>query len=337
MPANETHLPVDWDQILSTTLHNYRATLTDNVFEGRPLLNFLKRKNRLRVLSGGYSIVEPIIYEEGQAGVYSQWDQLAITPQEGISAAQFPWKQAYATIAISGLEEAQNSGKEQVINLLEAKTMQAEQTFQALFNRMAWGTAAASPNNWTPLTDLIDSTTVAGGIDPADPGNGFWASYEAAVGAVDGVGLERAFSTAVLTSSDSGSDMVDAMFTDMGTFQFYESTLQPQLRYTDVETANLGFSNLLYKQVPIMWDNEAPAGVVLGINSKYVGMVVHSARNFRTSGFSKGLAGNMASGHATNGTGQTVDARYAVITTYGNFTIRQRRRCFKLTGITEAP
>ena len=87
-------------------------------------------KGRVRTVNGGISIVEPLIFAEGEAGSYSEWQQLTITPQEGISAAQFPWRQIYATIAISGLEEAQNNGKEQIINLLEAKIMQAEETLQ---------------------------------------------------------------------------------------------------------------------------------------------------------------------------------------------------------------
>ena len=118
-------------------MHNYRKTLTDNIFNGRPLLNYMMSKGRVRTVNGGVSIVEPIIYAEGEAGSYSEWQQLTITPQEGISAAQFPWRQMYATIAISGLEEAQNNGKEQAINLLEAKIMQAEETLKNRLSQAA--------------------------------------------------------------------------------------------------------------------------------------------------------------------------------------------------------
>ena len=72
--------------------------------------------------------------------------------------------------------------------------------------------------------------------------------------------------------------------------------------------------------------------MVYGINSKYVGLVIHSQRDFAQTPFSKGLSGNMASAHATTGVASTVDARYSIITTYGNMTIRNRRRHFKLDG-----
>ena len=340
MAGNPTHVPADWDALLTTTLHNHRKTLTDNIFNGRPLLNYLMSKGRVRTINGGYSIVEPLIFAEGEAGSYSEWQQLTITPQEGISAAQFPWRQVYATIAISGLEEAQNNGKEQIINLLEAKVMQAEETLKNRLSKQIYGTLGvlADPTkDFLSLDALIDSTTAVGGIDPAVAGNEFWASIETDVGAVDATGLERAMSAAYHSASDSGSDRVDAIFTGQGVYEFYESTLTPQVRYTDTKSANLGFMNLLFKQTPVYWDFDCPTGVMYGINSKYIGMVIHSQRNFAQTPFTKGLSGNMASASATTGQASTVDARYSLITTYGNMTVRNRRRHFKLTGVAEAP
>ncbi|HEU0069382.1 MAG TPA: phage major capsid protein [Nitrospiraceae bacterium] len=339
MAGNAAHLPVDWDAILSTTMHNYRKTLTDNIFRGRPLLNYMMSKGRVRTVNGGVSIVEPIIYAEGEAGSYSEWQQLTITPQEGISAAQFPWRQLYATIAISGLEEAQNNGKEEAINLLEAKVMQAEETLKNRLSKQLYGTQS-SPDptkDFLSLDAVIDSTGAIGGINPADSGNGWWAAVETSVGAVDATGLEAAMSTAYHSSSDSGSDRVDAIFTGQTVYEFYESTLTPQVRYTDTKSANLGFMNLLFKQTPVYWDFDCPSGVMYGINSKYIGLVIHSQRNFSQTPFSKGLSENIASGHATSGVANTVDARYSIITTYGNLTTRQRRRHFKLTTISKAP
>ncbi len=337
MAGNAAHLPVGWDELLATTMHNTRKTLTDNIFNSRPLLEFFMSKGRVRTIDGGITIVEPLIYGEGQAGPYAEWQQLTITPQAGISAAQFPWRQLFATIAISGLEEAQNNGRAQMINLLEAKVMQAEETLKNRLMEMLWGTQAAPDANVdvTSVPSIVDSTGAIGGIDPGDAGNGWWAAYEVAVGAVDAQGLEAALAAAVRASSDGGGDRVDAIFAAELVYAFYESTLTPQVRYTDTRTANLGFMNLLFKQVPIYWDAEAPAGMVIGLNSKYIGLAIHSERNFKQSPFSAGLSGNTASGHATSGVATTVDARYSLITTYLNTTVRNRRRLFKLTGVTE--
>lgn len=346
--ALPSHVPATWNDILSTTMHNHHKTLTDNVFNSRPLLQYLMSNGRVQTISGGISIVEPVIYTDGQADSYSEWDQVSVAPQATTTAAQYAWKQLVATIAISGLEEAQNNGKEQMINLLEAKIMQAEETLKTLLNGMLFGTRSGTTpaNDFTSLQVLIDSTGVVGGIDSAV--ETWWAAVEDAVGAVDAAGLEAALRSAYNQASDSGNDRVDGIFTNSWGFEFYESTLTPQVRYTDTAKANLGFQNLLFKDVPIMWDFQAPEGdgtptvsntssaMFFGLNSKYVGLKIHSDRNFKQSPFSDNLSGSVASAHATSGATSAVDARVSFITTYGNSIIRNRRRCFKLTGVSEA-
>jgi len=335
--ALATHEPSTWDQILSTTMHNYRKTLTDNFFNSRPLLNYLMSNGRVRTVSGGISIVEPVMYTNGDADSYEAWDQVNVKPVQTATAAQFAWKQLYATIAINGLEEAQNNSKEMIVNLLEAKIQQAEDTLRTLLNGMLFGTSAGTvgTKDFTSLIDLVDDTAIAGGIDPAS--ETWWKSIVTAVGSVDAAGLEDAMRTAYNNSSDSGSDRVDSLFTDADTFGFYESTLTPQVRYTDVEKANLGFQNLMFKNVPLFWDFQAPAGVMLGLNSKYVGLAIHSDRNFSQSSFTDNLSGSTSGADGTGGVNASgLDARVSYITTYGNSTIRNRRRCFKLTGIAAA-
>ena len=100
----------NFNELLSTTIANYRDQLTDNVFNARPLTNHLMENGRLRMVDGGTQIIEPLIYgENSTVGVYSGYDTISLTPQSGISAAEFDWKQYAASIAISGIEEAKNN------------------------------------------------------------------------------------------------------------------------------------------------------------------------------------------------------------------------------------
>ncbi len=345
--ALAAHVPASWDDILSTTMHNYHKTLTDNVFNGRPLLNHLMSSGRVKTISGGVSIVEPLMYSEGYADSYAEWDPVEVNPQVTATAAQFPWKQLVATIAISGLEEAQNNGREQIINLLEAKIMQAEDTLKTLLNGMLFGTRAGTTatNDFLGLPTIIDDTLEVGGITPTTPDE-WWASVVTDLLApVDAAGLEAALRAAYNKTSDSGPDVVDAMFTNAFGFGFYESTLTPQVRYTDTSKANLGFQNLMFKNVPIMWDFQCSGGTegtladdsatFYGINSKYVGLKIHSDRNFKQSPFTSNLSGSVGPGTAPPAA-SALDARMSFITTYGNLVTRNRRRLFKVTGVEEA-
>ncbi len=327
-----------WNDLLSTTAANHRKSLTDNVFNGRPLLHYLMSNGRVRVIDGGHSIVEPIMINEGDSDSYSEWDQIEVVPVETATAAQFPWKQLYATIAISGLEEAQNNGKEMIINLLEAKIQQAEETLKTKLNGMLFGTRAGTvpAKDFTSLIELVDDVLPAGGITPTAPDT-YWKSVVKDGSLItDAASFEAALSAAFNDSSDSGGDHVDAIFTTAAIFGFYESGLTPQVRYTDTTKANLGFQNLMYKNIPIYWDFQAPTGVILGLNSKYVGLVLHKDRNFKQSPFTDNLSGTVGSmqlGAAGTPAANTIDARISFITTYGNTTIRNRRRQFKITGV----
>jgi len=347
-------------------MHNYRKSLTDNIFNSRPLLEYLMSNGRVRTLDGGISIVEPLLLGPGEANSYGPWQQIQVNAVAGISAAQFAWRQLYATIIISGLEEAQNNGKEQMISLLEAKVMQAEETLKNVLSAMIYGTrgGAALPTDFTPFTTLIDATAAAGGITPAAapaPENQ-WRSptwdatantgTDAVGGAItmpgtaltspyDGGEVERVLRHMYMLASDGGSEHVDAIFAGRGWFEAYEASLTPQVRYTDTTKANLGFQNLMFKNVPIYWDPDCADGTALGLNSKYVGLTLHSDRNFTQSPFTSNLSGSTAStpnanpgSSAAAPAANAIDARVSFITTYGNTTTRNRRRNFKITGAT---
>lgn len=348
--ALATHTPTTWNDILSTTMHNYHKTLTDNVFDSRPLLNHYMSNGRVKTISGGISIVEPVMYAEGDADSYAEWDTLTVTPKPTASAAQFDWKQLYATIAISGLEEAQNNGKEQIINLLEAKIMQAEDTLKTRLNGMLFGTYSGTTpaNDFLGLPDIIGTGEV-GGIDGTV--ETWWTSkVNATGGALDGAGLEDALRALYNATSDAGPDVVDAIFTNAFGFSLYESSLTPQVRYTDTKKANLGFQNLMFKNVPMMWDFQCSGGTegtvaedsasFYGINSKYVGLKLHADRNFSQSPFTENLSGSLgapASGAGIgSASGNALDARVSFITTFGNQCVRNRRRLFKLLNVTAA-
>jgi hypothetical protein len=320
MPGN-----TNFDAILSTTLANYRDQLTDNVFTARPLTYHLMDKGRIRLVNGGTKIVEPLIYgQNSTVKPYSGYDSIDLTPQEGISAAEFEWKQYAASIAISGIEEAKNNGEQEVINLLEAKIMQAEESLREGFNQMFFGdgtdTLGAGGTNsgksWNGLGNLIESGNTVGGINSAGgQGNDWWRSYEQnTAGALTLAQMATAYN-----SVSVGNDHPDMVLTTQTLFEKYESLLQPQLRYTDTKTADAGFQNLLFKSAPVVYDVHAPAGTMFFINSKYISLVGHSEKWFANTPFVRP---------------ENMDARYALIMCYGNLTVRNRAKQGKLTAKT---
>jgi hypothetical protein len=269
------------------------------------------------MLNGGTKIVEPLIYgQNSTVASYSGYDSLALTPQEGISAAEFDWKQYAASIAISGIEEAKNNGEQEIINLLEAKIMQAEESMRESFNQMFFADGSGnSGKDWNGLGNLVESGNTVGGINSATAGNEFWRSKEDN----DAVALSLADMSSMYNSVSVGNDHPDTLLTTQTLFEKYEALLQPNLRYTDTKTADAGFQNLLFKAAPVMYDVHCTSGVFYFLNSKYITLVGHSDKWFSQTEFIKP---------------EDTDARYALIMCYGNLTVRNRAKQGKLTAKT---
>ena len=306
-----------FDSLLSTTLANYRDQMTDNIFTARPLTNYLMDKGRIRMLDGGTKIVEPLVYGlNGTVGSYSGYDTISLTAQEGMSAAEYDWKQYDASIAISGIEEAKNNGEAAIINLLEAKIMQAEESMREGFNQMFFADGTGnSGKDWNGLGNIVEASGTVGGINRATSGNEFWQSYEEnTAGALTLADMATAYN-----SVSVGNDHPDMVLTTQTLFEKYESLLQPQLRYTDAKTADAGFQNLLFKSAPVTYDVHCTAGVMYFLNSKYLTLVGHSGKWFEQTDFVRP---------------ENLDARYALIMCYGNLTCRNAAKQGKLTART---
>ena len=307
----------NFDAILSTTLQNYRPTLVDNIFTATVLLDHLNSKGRVVMEEGGTSIVEPLVYAANDtAGSYSGYDAIDLTPQEGISAANYNWKQMAASIAISGIEEAQNRGTEAIIKLLNAKIMQTEESIKESLNDMLYANSVGNGGkDFQGLGFIIDASNTVGGIDAST--NTWWRSYEENTA----VALTQLQMATAYNTASRGSDVPDMIVTTQTLFEKYESLLTAQVRYQDVTKANSGFQNLMFKQTPVVFDVSCTAGNMFFMNSKYLKLTGMNGHWFNTTEFQKGTVAG-------------VDARYALILSFGELTCSNRARQAKLTAKT---
>ena len=303
----------DFNAILSTTLQNYQPTLVDNIFKDLVLLNHLNEKGRVRVEEGGTQIIEPLMYAVNDTvATYSGYDTIDLTPQDGISAAEYDWKQMAASIAISGIEEAKNRGTEAIIKLLNAKIMQAEMSLKSTLNEQLFGSAAGG-NDFNGLGNIVGTqNNTVGGINSTT--NTWWNPTQATTMAAT---LSLQNMADVYNRASKGSDVPDIIVTNTSLFEKYESLLTNQVRYQDVAKANAGFQNLMFKQTPIVFDLELAVDTsdapMYFLNTKYLKLTGLNGYWFSTSEF-------------MNGTVAGVDARYALVLAYGQLTCSNRAR-----------
>jgi hypothetical protein len=304
----------DFNALLSTTLQNYQPTLVDNIFKDLVLLNHLNSRGRVQVEEGGTSIVEPLMYAvNNTVGSYSGYDAIDLTPQDGITAAEYQWKQMAASIAISGIEESKNRGTEAIIKLLNAKIMQAEESLKSSLNTMLYSNGTGNGGkDFNGLGNIIATVNnTVGGIDSTS--NTWWNPYQDTSAST----LSQADMGVVYNQISKGSDVPDLILTNANLFEKYESLLTANVRYQDVAKANAGFQNLMFKQTPLVFDLAIAAASssapMYFINSKYLKLTGMNGHWFNTTDFQ-------------NGTVAGVDARYALVMAYGELTCSNRAR-----------
>ncbi len=317
------------DAFLTTTLSEYLPTLHDNIFDDVPMLSYLNGKlgrairsaNKVKEMKrGGDRIVEPLLYgRNSTAGSYSGTEPLDTTLQDGITNAEFPWKYYSVAIGIEGGQQRANRSKFRLINLLQAKTTQAELTLQELLNQHAYldGTGNSSKNleGWAKH---ISTTATTGSLAPGT--HDWWkATVTTSVGSFAANGTDKM--TNIFNTLTIGNVGPEVMFTTQSIFEAYEASLTDQKRFTNTMVADSGFSSLTFKNKPIIYDRDSPSGQMLFLNSKYQKYVVMEGADFDMQGV----------GFQTP-IGQ--DASTALLLHQANITINNRRRLGKLTGIT---
>jgi len=319
--------------LLSTTLEKYlEKAFQEQIFTSRVLLWILKSSGRILNADGGVSMLEPIVNDEApNVGSYADYDVFATDPNKGFGMAEFNWRQFYGLIHISGIEQAMNQGEAAIINLLQSRVTQLEQTMSETINKQLFSDGTGnSGKDFDGLALLIDAVSTVGGIDRTT--DAYWQAK-----VQNGTGLSAGLIAAMRTMYNDvseGNDHPTNLLTVQAVYEQYENLLQPQIRYTDTSMADAGFQNLLFKGAPIAWDRFADFGFtdqtvttaqdpIWFLNMKYLAL-----RKLANTWFK--------SGDLLQPTNQ--DAFYKSILSYGNMTVSQPRRLGVLdnaTAITE--
>jgi hypothetical protein len=164
-------------EMVTTTLREHPNAISDNVSDHNGLYNRLKKKGRvMKSLSGGYEIAEPLDYAENSTWQrYSGYDTLNISASDVFTAAKYDWVQAAVSVTASGRELRMNSGKNQIIDLMKARTKNAMRTAANNMSIDLYSDGALS-NQMGGLAHIVqnDGTGTVGGINSST--YAFWAN-----------------------------------------------------------------------------------------------------------------------------------------------------------------
>ena len=289
-------------EIVTTTLRNRSGKLADNVTRNNALFNRLRERGKVKPFSGGRTIVQEISYaQNGTFKRYSGYEVLNISPSDVITAAEFPIRQAAVAVSISGLEMLQNSGKEAVIDLLESRIENAEQTFMngLAYDAYSDGTATGQMTGLQALISTSPTSGTIGGIDRATWT--FWQNIKFSAVTDGGAAATSAniqsYMNRVALQLVRGNDGPDLIVADNNYYRLFLESMQAIQRVTDERSAGLGFTGLKYygagRSIDVMLDGGfqgyssdtnpttggAPTNSMYFLNTNYLFYRPHRDRN----------------------------------------------------------
>lgn len=274
--------------IIATTIESRTRSIADNVTKNNALLMRLEEKGKIKTVSGGSKIFQELSFaENANAGWYSGYDLLPIAAQDVISAAEFEFKQAACPVAVSGLDQLKNSGREQMIDLLEGRVGVGEATMANLIAGGLYsdGTAAGGKqiDGLNKAVPVDPSTGVYGAIDPATWN--FWrnAISNLVAGDLTPTAIQGHFNN-LWAKLVRGKDRPDLIMVDSTVWAAYLASLQAQQRFTGTEKGKLGFPSIMYMDADVVLDGGiggfCPAGTGFFLNTNYIHYRPHKDRNF---------------------------------------------------------
>lgn len=314
-----------YDSLLSTTLDALvgSGTLFDNIFKDSAFLAALRDSGSVIKQNGGERIRLPIMYE-GNSTIksYSGEEVLDTTLQDGITTAFYEWREIGGTIGITRKEERQNSGEAALLQLLEAKTKQAQMQMREELNRQllvgsvsgATFVPGNSAKDLNPLGYFLRKNnevdpTVGGNVGNIAGSTSSWWRHRTAIADTGTPFTGNDFALSVSTyaglkvamrrlynfCSRGAGGAPDWGVCDQVTFETYENALDTQVRYTNTKMADMGFDNVKLRGATILWDEVVPdveagteaitKGTLFLINSNFYHLVIDSETDIVTTPF----------------------------------------------------
>jgi len=250
-------------ELVTTTDRSWGRKVIDNVSEHNALLSRMKKKGNIKTMSGGYEIAEQIDYaNNGTYQRYSGYDALNTQASDVLTSVKYSLQQVALHVTASGKELRMNSGKEAMINLVEARKANALRTAANNFSIDLYSDGALT-NQINGLANLIQTNGqgTVGGINAATWT--FWRNQfkemtgtntAASPSAANAISM-KADMNALWLSLNRGMDKPDLIVFSHDFYALYELGEQQLQRYADSDLAKSGFTSLKYKSADVVFDD----------------------------------------------------------------------------------
>ena len=209
---------------------------------------------------GGTNVAVPILVGKNTGTTsYKGYDEITIEPQKGMIDAFQDWAYYVTPIAVSDQEESENMGKEQIVDLVQGKIMQAQNSLLDTLSDHLWASAAGNGGkdiaSFPEMITTSESANAYMGVT-----NASWTNKYNATATSE---LAEGFPILFRKLKDGGTSPDMIITSDDGEAD-YEELLASQdgvdvgIRYASNDKGDIGYGMLSYKGIPIIVDKHVP-------------------------------------------------------------------------------
>ena len=273
-----------YTEIVTTTLAGYSKTMADNVTNNNALLRHID-KNGNKMPATGRTIVQELEYATNSTTKwYSGYEVLDTSTSNVFTAAEFNYKQLAGNVVISGLEQVENSGPEQIFNLLKSRIRNLEKSLKNTMAAALYADGTGTDSKELGGLQLLVPGTVGNTVGGINSGTyTFWANqvYDFSTETVtaSATTIQTAMNTLWLACI-RGADRPDVIVGDTTYFGYYWASLQTNQRFTSDESASAGFMNLMFMDAPVYYDDQCPTTKMYFLNTDYLFLRYAEGREF---------------------------------------------------------
>lgn len=277
-------LPSDtFTDIVASTLREHPGEVADIVSKHNAFFRELKRRKKIEVVDGGYEIVRPLEYSENANAMwYSGFQQLATQQSSILTAAKYSWKQAAVNVVASGIDLRNNSGEAAIVKYSLLQTKNAMRTMANLLSQGIY--ADGTGNGGLEIGGLahILPTTGTGTVGGINSSLHTWWQCQTKDGNSATSATIKARMNELWISCVRGTDQPDLIIAEATPYALLWASSQDLQRYARADTADVGFSELVYRQVPVILE-KTESGITSNrmyfLNMDYLWLTVHSEAN----------------------------------------------------------
>jgi len=267
------------DNLFTTTWRNVKKEVIDQVFEITPLFNRLLENGKVKTTEAGGRFIDiPIRVDKADQNIkfFGKGDTFGTGEKEFLTQLSYEWRYLGDSLIRYWQDDQINRGP---AKLLDYVTQKIDNHKSSLVDKLesAAFTADASGIGINSLASLIseDPTTgIVGSLNRATYPvlRNKTSNFSGKTIATDLIPAMRTMVNDLSKYKAGTQRMPDMIITTQAIYEELEDILEgmQQIHTSKTIQASLGFGDIAYKNIPIYWCPQCPAGLMYMINTEHL-------------------------------------------------------------------